>query len=132
MGTPEASEDLPWVPETRTGPNPSLEEIARRARVSRSTVSRVMRHDPRISPGTAERVRTVAKELNYRPNPLLSTLMERVRVGRDLSYQGTIGIVTDREADPSHWYSNSTGSWSRIHFGAMQRAQERGYKVECF
>jgi LacI family transcriptional regulator len=130
MGKPEPSDNLPWVPET-TAPIPSLEQIAKRARVSRSTVSRVMRHDPRISSETAARVRAAAKELDYRPNPLLSTLMERVRVGRNVSYQGTIAIVTDK-ADAAQWYINSTGSWARIHAGVLQRAQERGYKVECF
>src|SRR4051812_41427922 len=131
MGTPDPSSSLPWVPETRTVPIPSLEQIARRAKVSRSTVSRVMRNDPRISQATAERVRAAAKELDYRPNPLLSTLMERVRVGRNVSYQGTIAIVTDEE-DAAKWYVNSTGSWGQIHFGVLRRAQERGYRVECF
>src|SRR5687767_11084669 len=98
MGNPEPSDNLPWVPEMRTAPIPSLEQIAKRAGVSRSTVSRVMRNDPRISAATARRVREAAKDLDYRPNPLLSTLMERVRVGRNVSYQGTIGVVTD-EAD---------------------------------
>jgi LacI family transcriptional regulator len=131
MGNREPSENLPWIPETRAGSSPSQEQIARRAGVARSTVSRVIRNDPRISPATAERVRAAAKELNYRPNPLLSTLMERVRVGGDISYRGTIGIVTD-QVDAANWYRNSSGSWGRIHFGAMQRAQERGYNVECF
>src|SRR4051812_27835934 len=131
MGSPEPSENLPWVPEARTAPIPSLEQVAQRAKVSRSTVSRVMRHDPRISAATARRVLNAARELDYRPNPLLSTLMERVRVGRNVSYQGTIGIVTD-QADAAKWYVNSSGSWGRIHFGVLQRAQERGYKVECF
>ncbi len=126
-----ADENLPWVPDTRALPNPSLQEIARKAGVSRSTVSRVMRNDPRISPETATRVRAAAKELNYRPNPLLSTLMERVRVGSDISYQGTLAIVSDKE-DAARWYEGSTGSWERIHNGAVQRARERGYKVECF
>ena len=130
MPNPEPSENLPWVPETRTKPIPSLEQIATRAQVSRSTVSRVMRNDPRISAETARRVRGAAKELDYRPNPLLSTLMERVRVGRNVSYQGTIGVVSD-EANAANWYRNS-GSWTRIHLGASQRAHERGYKVECF
>src|SRR5512140_818827 len=105
-----ADKDLPWVPDTRSVPNPSLQEIARRAGVSRSTVSRVMRNDPRISPATAARVQAAARELNYRPNPLLSTLMERVRVGSDISYQGTLAIVSDKE-DAARWYANSTGSW---------------------
>jgi len=126
-----ADENLPWTPDTRSQPNPSFEEIARRANVSRSTVSRVMRSDPRISPATSARVRVAAKELNYRPNPLLSTLMERVRAKGDISYQGTLAIVTDKD-DAANWYANSTGSWARIHVGAIQRALERGYKVECF
>jgi LacI family transcriptional regulator len=126
-----ADDDLPWVPDTRSLPNPSLQEIARKASVSRSTVSRVMRSDPRISPETAARVKAAAKELNYRPNPLLSTLMERVRVGADISYQGTLAVVSDKP-DAAKWYVSSTGSWARIHFGAVQRARERGYKIECF
>jgi LacI family transcriptional regulator len=124
-------DDLPWVPDTQPVPNPSLQDIARRAGVSRSTVSRVMRNDARISPETAARVRAAAKELNYRPNPLLATLMERVRVGGDISYQGTLAIVSDKE-DAAKWYVDAMGSWGRIHLGATHRAQERGYKVECF
>lgn len=131
MGSPDANENIPWVPEAGTGPIPSQEQIARRANVSRSTVSRVLRHDPRITEETVRRVLAAAKELGYRPNPLLSTLMERVRVGRDVSYQGTIAIITEK-ADAARWYINSTGSWERIHFGATQRARERGYKIECF
>src|SRR4051812_37173780 len=116
-----ADENLPWIPDTRSLPNPSLQEIARKASVSRSTVSRVMRNDPRISPNTAARVRAAAKELNYHPNPLLSTLMERVRVGGDISYQGTLAVISDKE-DAAKWYVNSAGSWARIHAGAVQRA----------
>lgn len=126
-----AGENLPWVPDTRLAPNPSLQEIARKANVSRSTVSRVMRNDPRISPDTATRVRAAAQELNYRPNPLLSTLMERVRVGSDISFQGTLAIVSDKEV-ASKWYVTPSGSWARINSGAVQRAQERGYKIEYF
>jgi LacI family transcriptional regulator len=126
-----AGENLPWVPDTRALPNPSLQEIARQANVSRSTVSRVMRNDPRISADTAARVRAAAQQLNYRPNPLLSTLMERVRVGGDISYQGTLAVISDKE-DAAKWYVTPSGSWAKIHSGAVQRADERGYKIECF
>jgi len=46
----------------------TLEEIARRARVSRSTVSRVINNDPRVSDETRQRVLAVVKKLNYHPN----------------------------------------------------------------
>lgn len=47
---------------------PTLEEIAKRAKVSRSTVSRVVNQDPRVNPKTRERVLAVIKKSNYHPN----------------------------------------------------------------
>jgi LacI family transcriptional regulator len=46
----------------------TLEDIARLANVSRSTVSRVINDDPKVSSDTRERVLAVVKELNYHPN----------------------------------------------------------------
>ncbi len=46
----------------------TLEEIAKRAKVSRSTVSRVINNDPRVSDETRQRVLTVVQRLNYHPN----------------------------------------------------------------
>jgi LacI family transcriptional regulator len=108
----------------------SYELIARAAKVSRSTVSRVMRNDVRISAPTAARVREAARQLGYRPNPLLATLMERIRSGRKLSYQGTIGVLTEAD-DPARWYG-SASSWRDIDRGAARRAEERGYRLEYF
>lgn len=46
----------------------TLEEIARLANVSRSTVSRVINEDPNVSTETRERVLSVVRRLNYHPN----------------------------------------------------------------
>ena len=46
----------------------TLEEIAKFAKVSRSTVSRVINDDPKVSPETRARVQAVVKRLNYHPN----------------------------------------------------------------
>jgi LacI family transcriptional regulator len=46
----------------------TLEEIARHAGVSRSTVSRVMNDHPNVDQGTRARVLSVAESLNYHPN----------------------------------------------------------------
>ena len=46
----------------------ALEEIAKLAKVSRSTVSRVINDDPKVSPETRARVQSVVKRLNYHPN----------------------------------------------------------------
>src|SRR6478672_10444238 len=46
----------------------TLEEIAKQAGVSRSTVSRVINDHPSVDPGTRARVLSVADRLNYQPN----------------------------------------------------------------
>ncbi len=46
----------------------TLEEIARLASVSRSTVSRVVNDDPNVNAATRERVLAVVRELNFHPN----------------------------------------------------------------
>lgn len=46
----------------------NLKEIAKLAGVSKSTVSRVLRDEPRVSPITRERIKTIIQELKYKPN----------------------------------------------------------------
>ena len=46
----------------------TLEEIARQAGVSRSTVSRVINNHPNVAHDTRQRVLSVAERLNYHPN----------------------------------------------------------------
>lgn len=51
-----------------TQQSPTVKEIARRLKVSVSTVSRALKDHPRIGIGTRERVQKLARELNYEPN----------------------------------------------------------------
>lgn len=46
----------------------TLEKIASLAKVSRSTVSRVINNDPNVSEKTRKRVKQVIEEINYQPN----------------------------------------------------------------
>jgi DNA-binding LacI/PurR family transcriptional regulator len=118
-----------WVYDGAPPRDPSYDAIARRAGVARSTVSRAMRGDPRITAETTRRVRAAAEALGYRPNPLISALMERIRSKCAISFQGTIAIITDHP-DAARWH-HPWHSWSELHRGAVERAQERGYQIEC-
>ena len=46
----------------------NIETVARRAKVSTATVSRVINGSDKVSPNTAARVRKTIKELNFHPN----------------------------------------------------------------
>lgn len=69
----------------------TLDEIARRAGVSRTTASRVLNNQPNVRPEVRERVQHVIEETGYRPNP----------VARSLAIQRThiLGLVLPRRSD---------------------------------
>ncbi len=46
----------------------NLEQVAKRAGVSRSTVSRVINNDPNVRDDTRQRVLNIVRDLNYHPN----------------------------------------------------------------
>lgn len=81
--------------------NLNLEDIARLAGVSRSTVSRVINHHPNVSPPTRERVWQVIREQNYHPNQIARMLAtQRAQI---------LGIVISQSAtvffdDPSAYF----------------------------
>lgn len=71
---------------------PTLGEVARRAGVGNTTVSRVINGGERVSPETLARVRKVIDELGYKPNQAARVLKgDRTR---------TVGLVIPSIADP--------------------------------
>ena len=55
----------------------TLKEVARRAGVSASTVSRVLSKKLHVDEKTEQRVMRAIEELNYHPNPLARALREK-------------------------------------------------------
>src|ERR1700674_4581679 len=72
-----------------------MAEIAQRLGVASSTISRALRNDPRISMELRKRVRGVADELGYQPNPLVSALMANRRRRGSGGAVDVIALVTN-------------------------------------
>lgn len=70
----------------------SIEDIARKAGVSHTTVSRALRDSPLISPKVREEIQQLAREMNYVPNAIAQSLQTQ--------RTNTIGIVVTSIADP--------------------------------
>jgi DNA-binding LacI/PurR family transcriptional regulator len=69
----------------------TLEEIGRRAGVSRSTVSRVLNQHPDVRPAVRARVEEVIQETGYHPNPAARALVS--------NRSGLTGLVILTETD---------------------------------
>jgi DNA-binding LacI/PurR family transcriptional regulator len=90
---------------------PTLEDVARRAGVSRALVSIVMREAPGASDATRVRVRAAAQEIGYRPDP-------RARRLRQLR-TGLIGVM----------FGVGQEFHAELVDGVYAAAQEAGYDV---
>ncbi len=104
-----------------------MNEIARAAGVARSTVSKALRDDPTISPARCKEIQKLARDIGYRPNPMVSALMAQLLRHR-------------RRTDPHHiawidlWPNNGARAavpiLKPLLRGARQRAEELGYAIE--
>ena len=90
----------------------SLKDLARQLGVSIATVSRALRSSPEIGQEMQERVKSLAKELNYRPNPFARSLRHEA--------PKVIGVVVPNLV--SHFYS-------AVLDGIEQQAASQGYSV---
>jgi transcriptional regulator with XRE-family HTH domain len=77
----------------------TLRDLAAHLGVSPATVSRALRHDPRITEAVRLRVAKAAAKLGYRRDPKLSQLMSHVRATKQHTFQGTLAWITDYDLD---------------------------------
>ncbi|MCY6370286.1 LacI family DNA-binding transcriptional regulator [Clostridium ganghwense] len=71
----------------------TIKEIAKKAGVAPSTVSRVISDDSRISDATKEKVRKIMKDMSYHPNAIARSLVSKATK--------TIGIIMPNSAEKS-------------------------------
>lgn len=110
---------------------PNQRHIAKALGVSQATVSLAMRGDPSIPETTRQAVFKKAKEIGYRPNSMVSVLMEHIRSGRAVKDQGCLAILQTVSLKP-----NPAGAGPKTFAtqlaGFQSQAALRGYRTETF
>lgn len=103
--------------------------VAKAAGVSQTAVSLALRNHPSIPEATRERIKAIAEQVGYRPNPYIAALMKQVRRRRRVIERPTIAYVTSH-LEKDGW--RQRGIFRRYFEGASKRATELGYKLEEF
>ncbi len=90
--------------------NLTLKDIARKAKVSIKTVSRVINDEPMVSENTRSRVKSVIEELGYQPNLIARSLKKRK--------SNAIGIILPDIGNPA---------FTEMVKGCMDSLNSKGY-----
>jgi LacI family transcriptional regulator len=110
-------------------PPVTLSSIARRTGLSLAAVSYALRNSPKIPAATRAAVLRAARELGYRPNPRVASLMAHIRGGRAGAVRECLAFVwvhtTRRESRQSSFLRS-------VLAGARRRATQLGFGIEEF
>jgi len=108
----------------------SIRDLARRLRVSHSTVSRALRNDPRITPAMREQVHALAHELHYRPDPMLAALASyRQRRRQESPVAAELAWINGWPSPPSLRAFREFDLYWR---GAVSEAENAGFRLTEF
>lgn len=98
----------------------SLRMIAESAGVSVMTVSYALRESPEVSERERKRIQRIAEKLGYRPDPLLTHLMQHLRSHRTPKSAANLAVLTTLDAR----------FVTRLLDGAFARAERLGYHLD--
>lgn len=106
---------------------PTIRELAALAGVSRTTVSLALRNSPKLPQETRERIMELATKHGYVPDPLVSTLMNRLRTNRSMRAVEKLAYLTWWN-EPEEW--RKSPNECNFYEGARNRAAQLGYELE--
>lgn len=110
-------------------PRVTQTDVARVAGVHNTTVSLALRNSPSIPESTRRRIRAVADELGYYPDPTLQALVA-YRKGRIPKQQkDTLAYITNWN---TQWGWRTVPALERAYAGAQRKAASLGYQLEHF
>lgn len=109
----------------------TMKTVATQAGVTQATVSMCLANNPRIPPLTRQRVQALADRLGYQRNPYVSALMSIRRRGLHRRDHPVLALVNGLEAEQG-WRQTISLTVRQMRDGAIERAEQRGYRAEEF
>lgn len=107
----------------------TMADIAHAAGVHVTTVSLALRNHPRLPASTRDRIRTLAEEMGYTPDPMLRALVS-YRTGKAGRVNTpTLAYVTNWK---TRWGWQQVSAHPDFHAGAERMARELGFKLDHF
>lgn len=110
-------------------PRVSMREIAAKLGVSHVTVSMALRDNPRVSAPVRQKIKQVAEEMGYRPDPMLNALAAYRNTKSAAGIHSAVAWINAWEQpDELRSYKEFDLYWK----GASQSAAKFGYRLEEF
>lgn len=106
-----------------------MADVARRAGVSKNTVSLALRGSERVATATRERVESIAAELGYQLNPTVASLMAELRQSRTPGFKATLALVNANESRSAFLDHPTVPIYVS---GCRERAERLGYALDEF
>lgn len=101
-------------------------DIAKLAGVSTGTVSMSLKKDVRIPLATQRLVERAAKQLGYKPDPILSALVSRRYLATGQKALANLALIVD-----DRWYKEDFTHWIDVVIEGMRNAcKHHGYSLE--
>lgn len=107
----------------------TMADVARVAGVHQTTVSLALRNHRSIPAATTERIRKIATDLGYRPNPMVSALIAERRRRHPSGKGSTLAFLTHFSTRDGWRHSRN---YVEIYDHLQAQAALRGYGVEAF
>jgi LacI family transcriptional regulator len=107
----------------------TLADVAKRAGVHVTTVSLALRNHPRLPEATRARIKQMAQEMGYAPDPFLRALIAYRRQRKPMHSTPTLAYVTNWQ---TRWGWKKVAAHHGFFSGAEAKAKELGYQIEHF
>ena len=107
----------------------TLKQVAARAGVHVSTAWRALKNDTYVEPAKRARIRALAKELGYAPDPMLTALSNYRRKQAPVAFQSTLAWMNNF---PVREEGRALVNIAGYHEGALRFATQMGFKLEEF